>query len=64
MPKASDEPLHKHTLNLYAGDFERLAALLPDVKPSDLVRKLVRDFINKHESAAATPADLRVEVEL
>ena len=48
MPAKAKEDLQKHTLNLYKGDFEELCALFPDIKPSILVREIVRDCIVKH----------------
>lgn len=40
------ETYTKHCLRLYAGDYERLAALRPDEKPNKLIRKLIREYID------------------
>jgi len=42
-------PLQKHTLNLFEGDWDRLAALVPSAEPSVLIRALVRDTITRLE---------------
>lgn len=47
MAKKSDEPLQKHTINLYHGDYERLQALAPDIGANILIRRLVRDYLTK-----------------
>ena len=39
------EPTQKHTLHLYAGDFDRLHELHPEISASLIVRKLVRKHI-------------------
>lgn len=41
--------LQKHTLHLFAGDYDRLAELFPNVKPAKLVRHLVRNTIKNLE---------------
>ena len=51
------EELQKHTLNLYKGDFEELAAIYPNVEPSKLIRELVRACIN-NAKAGDPKADL------
>lgn len=48
------EPMQKHTLNLFAGDFERLQALYPDVGAAAVIRRLIR----KHLDAADPKPDL------
>ncbi len=62
MPKTADD-LQKHTLNFYAGDFDRIRALWPDQEPSVIIREFIHDMIEKHEavSPSHTPA---VKVEL
>lgn len=57
----SPEKLSKHTLNLYDGDFERLQDLYPDIGASVIIRKLVRERINKAQvdTSAITVEDLR-----
>lgn len=63
MPKKSTEDLQKHTLNLYAGDLERLRALFPDQEPTVLVREIIRNTINTIENSAERP-NLSIEVQL
>lgn len=52
-------PLQKHTLNLFEGDMDRLAELVPSVEPSVLIRSLVRDTITRLEG---TVPDVKVEL--
>lgn len=61
MPK---DELQKHTLNLYRGDFEELCALFPSVKPSVLVREIVRDCIKKHKEREGDSPSIHAPVEL
>lgn len=43
MPRTVEtEPLEKHLLRLYKGDFERLASYYPELGPSVAVRHIVR----------------------
>lgn len=54
MSKKSED-LQKKTLNLYRGDFERVAELFPDIEPSVVIRKVIRDFISKVEGQPILP---------
>ena len=47
MPKKSDQPLTKHTLNLYAGDYARMMDTYTDAGASRVVRELVRQHLNR-----------------
>lgn len=48
MPRTIEsEPLHKHILRLYAGDFDKLSTYYPEVTASVVIRKLVRRHINE-----------------
>lgn len=51
MPK-SEIPLHKHTLNLFEGDMEKLQELYPEVGGGIIVRKLVRAHLRKVQAVA------------
>lgn len=53
--------LQKHTLNLFAGDYDRLALLFPDTGAGPIIRQLVREFLSRAEVAAESP---EVEVKL
>ena len=57
MPKRNADGLDltKHHINLFAGDLDRLRELVPSVEPSIVVRKLVRDTINKLEAGREIP---------
>lgn len=54
MPKKSDEPLEKHTMHLYEGDFERLKDLHPDIGVGIVIRKLVRKHLKENEPKVDT----------
>lgn len=43
MPRTVEtEPLEKHVLRLYAGDFQRLSSYYPELGPSVAVRHIIR----------------------
>lgn len=52
MPKKSDQPLTKHTLNLYAGDYVRMMEVYNDAGASRVVRELVRQHLNRIDAKA------------
>lgn len=58
------EPLQKHLISLYEGDFDELAALFPAVKPNTLIRALVRDLITRVKANDPTVPKLDIKVEL
>lgn len=52
MPRTIEhEPLQKHTLFLYEGDFEKLKTFYPEVTASVVTRKLVRRHLNELDKA-------------
>lgn len=56
-----NDQLQKHTLNLYAGDYDRLALLFPDTGAGPIIRQIVHDFLAKVERPSVAP---EVEVKL
>ena len=62
MPKGEIE-LQKHTLNLYAGDFDKLQNFFPDIGASIIVRRIVHRFVEQIEQQG-TDADVEIKVEL
>jgi len=60
MPK-SDGPLEKVTLKLYPGDFARLRDFFPEIGASIVVRKLVRNYVQKLEGDTEVP---KIDVEI
>lgn len=44
------EELKKHTLHLYAGDFDKLASFYPDLGPSVAVRRIIRKHLKQLEA--------------
>ena len=63
MAKKAEEDLTKHTLNLFPGDYAKLQELYPDLGAGPVIRRLVRDFINKVE-AVKTPSSLIERINL
>lgn len=57
----SDVPLQKHTLNLYKGDAERLAALAPEIPWQTVLREIVHKFIEDNE-VNKRPKNLKLEI--
>ena len=47
----SDE-LQKHTLNLFAGDYEKLQQLYPDHGAGPIIRSVIHKFIEQCESGS------------
>lgn len=62
MAKPSVEELHKHTLNLRAGDMEAIAQLFPGKSPSVIIRRIISKFVDNarrvEERHVSTPLDL------
>lgn len=60
----NEEPLQKHTLNLFEGDYERLRQYYGDVGAGPVVRRLVRSWLNQLETKSQSDLDMDVEVKL
>lgn len=61
----SNKPdLHKHTLNLYAGDYEKLGELYPDLPVATIIRKLIRSYIEQIEAGDETSLNVGVNIKL
>jgi len=64
MRRREEKAIQKHTLNLFAGDYERLQALYGTrIGAAKIVRDLVRAHIKKVEERAAQnlPATMLIE---
>lgn len=48
------EPMQKHTLNIFAGDFDRLQRMYPDVGAAAIIRRLIRRHLEDTEPKADT----------
>lgn len=59
-----DEPLQKHTLNLWEGDYEKLRVLYPDVGAGAIIRRVVRRFIEQVEANGGPSIDAKVEIKI
>lgn len=58
------DDLQKHTLDLFKGDFARLREIVPEVEPTKLVRAILHDWIEKHESPEAVEQLRRLKMEV
>ena len=43
------EPMRKHTLNLFDGDFDRLQRMYPDIGAAAVIRRLIRKHLESVE---------------
>ena len=59
------EPLRKHTLHLYDGDFDKLGVLYADAGGASVViRRIIRAHINKIESGVSPLPTMKTETQL
>lgn len=63
MPR-NTEPLTKHTLNLFEGDYDTLRTYYPDVGAGVIIRHLVRKYIKRIQDGSEKPSDIDFRVEL
>jgi hypothetical protein len=55
-------PIHKHTLNLYEGDYEILQQSFPKLGAAAVIRDIIRKFIEKNElEVVASPTFPTIE---
>lgn len=52
MPRTETEAVEPKLIRLYAGDFERLAALYPHVSTARVIRNIVRSHLVRAEAKA------------
>ena len=45
-----NDDLQKHTLNLFAGDYEKLQQLYPDHGAGPIIRSVIRKFLEQCEA--------------
>jgi hypothetical protein len=58
--KPSEVPITRHHVSLYEGQYARLQNMHPDLGAAAVIRKLVDDFLRRHD----TPQPVKLEVEL
>ena len=56
------EDLQKHTLNLFAGDYEKLQLLYPDHGAGPIIRSIVHKFIEQCESGSAETPNVETQL--
>jgi hypothetical protein len=59
-----NEPLQKHTLSFYKGDFEKMAEFHAELGASVAIRRVIRAHIRKLESGLQPLPELKVETTL
>jgi len=61
-----DLEIHKHTLNLYKGDYAAIQELFPDIGAGVVIRKVVRNYVEsiKAKTTAEVPAVTGDQLEL
>lgn len=58
-----EEPLHRHNVHLFAGDYERLQNLYPDFGAAIIIRNLVRNHLQqRYEPLDLTKIKLQVKL--
>lgn len=58
------EPLKKHTLFLYDGDFDKLATFYPELGASVAVRRIVRKHIQRLESGVSAVPQMETKLDV
>jgi hypothetical protein len=59
-----NEPLKKHTLFLYDGDFDKLATFYPELGASVAVRRVVRQHIKRLEAGVSAPPQMETNLDV
>ena len=63
MQDDDESKLSKHTLNLYKGDYNKLRQLYPDIGAGAVIRRIIRNYIDRIESGHQ-PNDINTEIKL
>jgi hypothetical protein len=50
MARKAEHDLRKHTLNLFAGDVEKIQNFFPEIGASVIIRKIVHEFVERVEA--------------
>lgn len=56
------EELTKHTLNLYKGDYDKLAELYPDVGAAPVIRRIIRKYLESLEQPGKSAPSVEVNL--
>lgn len=64
MRRREDKAISKHTLNLFAGDYEKIQGWAGRTGAAKVIRELVRAYINKIENEAAQRAPIMPELQV
>ena len=52
MKRKEDRPITKHTLNLYAGQLDKLQELHPRLGAAKVIRELIGDYLRRIDEGA------------
>lgn len=55
------EPLQKHTMSFYLGDFDKMGAFYPDLGPSVAIRRIIRAHLKKLESGLSPLPEIKLK---
>ena len=58
----ANDNLQKHTLNLFAGDYEKLQQLYPDHGAGPIIRSVIRSFIERCETSTAVAVNVETNL--
>jgi hypothetical protein len=59
-----DLKIHKHTLNLYAGDYAKIQELFPDIGAGVVIRKVIRNYVESIEAKTAVEVPAATQLEI
>lgn len=57
-----DLHLHKHTLNLYKGDYAKIQEIFPDVGAGVVIRKVIHNYVETLEAKTAVEMPDQLEI--
>lgn len=58
--RRATRPIHKHTLNLYEGDYEILQQSFPRLGGAAVIRDIIRKFIEKNALEVQAPHNIQM----
>jgi hypothetical protein len=56
------EPIQKHTLNLYEGDFDCIQRMFPQLGAAKVIRTLVRRYVKENKDKNTQQINIEVEI--
>lgn len=62
MAKKAEFDLTKHTLHLFEGDYAKIQDLFPDVGAAVVIRRLVRQYVERIEATQSSAPSVNVNI--